>query len=101
MQSTELMESLRAAPRPMTIVSDSVAKRCQSILRESSHQSLRRLTCVFHEGALSIRGMVPSFFLKQLAQATIGKLGIVAEIDNQVLVHAEPRQGRAGRIDRR
>ena len=84
-------ESTAATPALATAAGSVIVQRCEAVLRSSSHGPLRRLTCDFHEGVLSLRGVVPTFYLKQLAQALLGKLAGVEEINNQVVVQP-PRQ---------
>ena len=74
-----------------------VVQRCELALRGSSYHALRRLTCAFHEGVLSIRGVVPTFYLKQMAQALLIALDGVEEISNQVVVQAPHRDGASQR----
>jgi hypothetical protein len=48
---------------------------------------LRNLTTEVFEQTLIIRGTVPSYYLKQVAQALLGELvvqGVVARIENRV-----------------
>jgi hypothetical protein len=78
------VENLAVTPAVCSVI----IERCAAILRGSSHYALRRLRCDFHEGVLSLRGVVPSYYLKQLAQALLGKLAAVEEINNQVVVQA-------------
>ena len=58
----------------------------EAVLRSSSYLALRRLSCDYHEGVLTIRGRVPTFYLKQVAQSLLGKLEGVEEINNLVEV---------------
>jgi hypothetical protein len=62
----------------------------------------RRVTFQFQDGVLTLRGRVPTFYLKQLLQSWLKDLDGVREIDNQVDVvsatglSSEPRPGPAG-----
>lgn len=62
------------------------AKLGQAKLAASPYAPLRRLTCDSHEGVLSIRGQVATFYLKQLAQTAVRGLPGVEEVNNQVQV---------------
>jgi hypothetical protein len=44
----------------------------------------RRVTLQFQDGVLTLRGRVPTFYLKQLLQSWLKDLDGVREIDNQV-----------------
>ena len=63
---------------------DQVAAQCEAVLRASAYLPLRKLSCEYHEGVLTIRGQVPTFYLKQLAQNRIQTVFRVEEINNQV-----------------
>ncbi len=63
-----------------------IVERCEAVLRDSSHHSLRRLKCDFAEGVLSLHGVVPTYYLRQLAQALLANLENVKEINNKVVV---------------
>jgi hypothetical protein len=51
-------------------------------LAESSHTSLRFVSCTDEDGVLTLRGRVASYHLKQLAQSIVGKIDGVSEIVN-------------------
>lgn len=61
-------------------------------LSESAYYLLRALTCEYHEGVLCLRGSVPSFYLKQMAQAIACQVEGVEECVNRIEVGtAAPR----------
>lgn len=62
------------------------AELAQAILSASTYAAIRALTCDDHEGVLSIRGQVASFYLKQVAQTIVRGTPGVEEINNQVRV---------------
>jgi hypothetical protein len=55
-------------------------------LRRSSYRELHHIFCHFNDGILSLRGRVPSFYLKQLAQTLLNGLEGVWELNNQLKV---------------
>ncbi len=61
-------------------------------LERSGYAALRLVDCEFQSesGVLHLRGAVPSYYLKQLAQALAGDLEGVRFVDNQLNV-ARPR----------
>ena len=77
-----------AVPRAdaVLILRDQAVVQAEALLRASPYLPLRNLICEYHEGVLTIRGRVPTFYLKQLAQAYLQKLAIAEEINNQVEV---------------
>jgi len=62
-------------------------------LRSIGYPPLRELECDVREGVVVLSGVVPTFYLKQMAQAIVLRVGRVAEIRNLVLVRrpGEPR----------
>lgn len=55
-------------------------------LRESPYSAVRRLSCDFADGVLTLRGHVASFFHKQVAQQSVSGLEGVDQINNQIIV---------------
>ena len=55
-------------------------------LRHSDYLELRNVSCDFHEGVLTIRGRVPSYHLKQLAQSLLCEQGGILKLNNQLEV---------------
>jgi hypothetical protein len=47
------------------------ADEARQILGSSGYHALRLLRCEYHEGAIVIHGLVPSFHQKQMAQAVL------------------------------
>jgi osmotically-inducible protein OsmY len=70
-----------------TKVLDNVKRR----LDESSYGFQRRLDIAYDDGILTLRGRVPSFYLKQTAQALVAKVDGVRQVVNLVDVYATPR----------
>lgn len=56
----------------------------QRRLRESSYYYLRTISCAFEEGVLTLRGRVPSYYLKQTVQALAEKVEGVQQVVNLV-----------------
>ena len=63
-----------------------VEARVTDLLRRSVYPEIRRVTCEFHEGMLFLRGRVSSYYLKQVAQAVVLKMGSFEELNNQLEV---------------
>lgn len=59
----------------------------QKALKASSYYAITLLGCEIADGVVVLLGTVPSYHLKQLAQATIMRLGISDRIENQIVVH--------------
>ena len=58
----------------------------QQRLNECPYTSLRSVRCRFHEGVLTLTGIVPSFFIKQFAQECIRKSDRIEQIENRLIV---------------
>lgn len=63
-----------------------IAHCAQERLRDSSFVSIRRLTCDVHEGMLTLRGRLPSFYTKQVALNLVADVEGVEEITDRVEV---------------
>jgi osmotically-inducible protein OsmY len=61
-----------------------VARLVESRLRQSGYSGLWSVTCEFREGAATLRGAVPSFYLKQLAQALARQTEGVRQVINRI-----------------
>jgi osmotically-inducible protein OsmY len=60
-------------------------------LRSSGYLLLRRVRCEVRGGVVTLSGDLPSFHLKQLAQALLTKIGSVRQVRN--LVEVRPTAG--------
>jgi osmotically-inducible protein OsmY len=62
-----------------------VAAARQRILHQP-HLTVQRIWCDFEEGNLFLRGQVPSFYYKQLAQEAVARLEGVSQVVNEIEV---------------
>jgi osmotically-inducible protein OsmY len=76
--------------RPLSRRPEIIEARAAFRLRQSPYADIRRVTCAFHEGMLSLRGRVRSYYLKQIAQTVVLEMEGVDEIRNQLEVIAPP-----------
>ena len=53
-------------------------------LRHSAYLALQNLSCEFCAGVLTVRGLLPSYYLKQVALATVATVAGVERIDDRV-----------------
>ena len=60
----------RLTPVPLETAAAQLA-RAQSCLRTANSEAIRSLDCEFTGGAIEIRGTVPSYYQKQIAQELI------------------------------
>jgi hypothetical protein len=80
--------SLFERPNPFDVLFREIAEVAQAKLRRSAYVELRGVCCDFSGGVLTLRGRVPSYHLKQLAQADVAGVPGVLEVDNRVEVVA-------------
>ena len=64
----------------------SIRRQAVSRLHESGHPALRKLECRVQNGIIELSGQVPSFYLKQLAQAVIQRAGLARGVQNGIRV---------------
>jgi osmotically-inducible protein OsmY len=69
---------------------DAVAEAAERLLRESPYAAVRSVTCDHRAGVLTLRGRVPSYYLKQLTQEAVARLEGVRVVENRVEVQAAP-----------
>ena len=86
-----------SAPRsPVPDHNVSLASECLNLLgmdlevkvqfRQSGYQALDGVTCEFHEGTARLRGRLPTFHLKQIAQEIVCAVVGVRSVVNQIEV---------------
>jgi BON domain len=56
------------------------------LLQSSAYTSLRGLRCEVKEGVVAVHGSVPTYYLKQMAQTLINRLGSIRSVSNMVEV---------------
>ena len=61
-------------------------------LNDGSVLALRNVACDFQDGVLTLRGCLPTYYLKQLAQAHVSDLAGVRQVINELEVSAPRRQ---------
>ncbi len=63
-----------------------MAKAANEHLRNSPYRALRGVTCECDQGILLLRGHLPSFYHKQLAQEAVVRVRGVEEVVNEIEV---------------
>ena len=71
---------------PFAALFQEIAEIARAKLRGSSYLELRDIRCDFSGGVLTLQGCVPTYHLKQLAQANVAEVPGVLEVDNRVEV---------------
>jgi hypothetical protein len=62
-------------------------------LQSSSYAALRRLRCEVNEAVVVVHGVLPSYYLKQIAQTLIQRLDGIKSVTNLVEVQAPEGEG--------
>jgi hypothetical protein len=62
------------------------AAAAEAIFQASPYLAIRFLNCQFHQGVLTITGVLPSFYLKQIAQKAVSGIDGVERIEDLVQV---------------
>jgi hypothetical protein len=63
-----------------------VVHEAQRRLVESPYFALRTLRCDYHEGILTVRGRVPSFYARQVAVETLKRVPAVEQLVDRIEV---------------
>jgi osmotically-inducible protein OsmY len=66
----------------------SLAQVAEQRLRSSPYLALRSVCCDEQDGALILRGSLPTYYLKQMAQAIVARVEGVEQVTNQIEVRA-------------
>jgi osmotically-inducible protein OsmY len=70
-----------------------LVERAENRLRSNPYLALKNITCSqAGDGALVLRGCLPSYYLKQVAQTVVGQVEGVRRVDNQIQVLAPTRR---------
>jgi osmotically-inducible protein OsmY len=81
-----LHQSEKAAP--LRSLNPQIAEEAEIRLRNNSYLALKNVSCEHREGVLTLRGCLPTYYLKQMAQATVARLAGVQRIVNEIEVIA-------------
>jgi osmotically-inducible protein OsmY len=69
----------------------SLLEQAQHQLRHSPYLELRRVNCDFRDGTVTLAGTVSSYYLRQVAQATVQRVDGVRSIANGLQVQGQRR----------
>jgi hypothetical protein len=76
-------------PRPVSW--QRVVEGAERCLRCNSYLALKNVSCDYHEGVLTLRGCLPTYYLKQIAQTAVSQLDGVQRINNEIEVVSTSR----------
>lgn len=72
--------------RPLCDGRDALVERLRRALLSSPHHALRTISCTLLHGVVTLRGCVPTYYAKQMAQAVVFSVDRLLEISNEVEV---------------
>ena len=64
----------------------SVVERAEACLRGNAYLALKNVGCEFDQGVLTLRGCLPTYHLKQMAQTAVAHIEGVERIVNAIEV---------------
>jgi hypothetical protein len=73
-----------APPRPNP--PQRILEGAESCLRSNPYLALKNVTCDYREGVLTLRGCLPSYYLKQIAQTAVARVASGVRIINEIEV---------------
>jgi osmotically-inducible protein OsmY len=85
-KETERARQPRERKVPLVKQREAIEALVEARMRHSGYYELREVSCDFHEGVLTLRGCVTSYYLKQLAQSLVLRLEGVEELNNRLEV---------------
>jgi hypothetical protein len=65
-----------------------IVEAAENCLRKNAYLVLRNISCEFREGVLVLRGCLPTYYLKQIAQSAVLGIAGIDRIDNQIVVRS-------------
>jgi len=69
-----------------------ILEGAESCLRSNPYLALKNVTCDYREGVLTLRGCLPSYYLKQIAQTAVARVAGGVRIVNEIEVVPTPRR---------
>jgi hypothetical protein len=89
-QQGEAMPALNPASAgtatPTRTPAPGLKELAEGCLRRNPYLALKNITCDCQDGVLVLRGCLPSYYLKQVAQEVVARLEGVEGIENEIQV---------------
>jgi hypothetical protein len=63
-----------------------LAELAESRLRCNSYLALKNVSCEYQQGRLILRGLLPTYYLKQLAQEVVARIDGAIQVVNEINV---------------
>jgi osmotically-inducible protein OsmY len=84
---SDLVErNAESVARSRPFLDGSVAEKAENRLRANAYLALKNISCEFREGVLTLRGCLPSYYLKQVAQEAVVATEGVERVENYIEV---------------
>jgi osmotically-inducible protein OsmY len=61
-------------------------EKAEASLRSNSYLALKNVSCELDQGVLTLRGCVPSYYLREMAHETVERLDGVRSVVNEIEV---------------
>jgi hypothetical protein len=90
MEMIETVQAVRALKSLPAVRTEALVTRVADVLKTSGYPALRNVVIEHHESIIVLRGQVPTFYLKQVAQAAVTKVRGVGCLVNQICVDCAP-----------
>jgi osmotically-inducible protein OsmY len=81
-----------AGPSTRPVPFPDVAEGAETRLRSNPYLALKNVACEYREGVLILRGCLPSYYLKQMAQTAVAQMEGVRQVVNEIEVVAPARR---------
>ena len=65
---------------------DHIATLAKDLIRRQPHLTVQRIWCEYKGRQLYLRGQVPTYYLKQLAQTAVADMDGVSQVVNEIEV---------------
>jgi osmotically-inducible protein OsmY len=72
-------------------------RQAEGLLRQSGYLALRGVACDARDGVITLRGRLPSYYLKQVAQSIAARIEGVRRVVNEIEVAVPNGPAPAGR----
>ena len=86
-----LTEAIERMPESSAAESDALADAVRNALHQTAHGWLQRVAVTVEAGSIVLRGKLPSFYLKQVAQTIVLTVPGVATLRNELHVEGGRR----------
>jgi osmotically-inducible protein OsmY len=73
-------------PITLSVTPFATTEMAERALHSKPYQALKNVSCDWRDGVLVLRGRLPSYYLKQVAQEVVARLEGVEGMDNQIQV---------------